>query len=190
MKFKKKILFFVALMSLLYCVNLIQGTYAKYISSATANADITIARWNILVNTQDIVANSNFTNRISPQFTGTSNIKPGVIAPTAEGTFIISIDGAQTDVSFEYTLDVDLASDNTVDDLEIVKYEIDGVEYNYSGSISNTILLNDYIRSNNITFYIRWKDGTGETMDNDADTAALVNGVAAFDVSLNVVQVQ
>ena len=97
MKIKRKIIFFISLMSLFYCVSLMQETYAKYVSSAGANAYLTVARWNVLVNNQDIVDNSNFTDTIVPTFAGTSNIKSGVIAPTAEGSFDITIDGTDTD---------------------------------------------------------------------------------------------
>ena len=191
MKIKRKIIFFLALMSLFYCVNLIHGTYAKYISSANANTDITIARWNILVNNQDILQNSNFTSTITPIFEGTSNIREGIIAPTSEGYFDVIINGDSTDVSFEYTLDVELSSLNTVDDLVITKYELNNVEHQFYGSIDNTILLNDYIKSNNIRFYVKWNDDAAtQTMSNADDTTAARNGVAAFDLSLNVIQVQ
>ena len=62
MKFKRKMLFFVALISLFYCVSIMQDTYGKYLTSAEANAELTIARWSILVNSQDIVNNSNFSD--------------------------------------------------------------------------------------------------------------------------------
>ena len=39
MKIKRKIIFFLALMSLFYCVSIMQGTYAKYITTASAEAD-------------------------------------------------------------------------------------------------------------------------------------------------------
>ena len=79
MKTKRKIAFFVALMSLIYCLTFMQDTYAKYISSATETAELTIARWSILVNNQDVVNQSNFSDTISPVFPGTTNIRSDVI---------------------------------------------------------------------------------------------------------------
>ena len=189
MKIKRKIVFFIALMSLFYCVSLMQETYAKYVSSASANAELTIARWNILVNSQDIVDNSNFSSTITPTFAGTTHIKNGIIAPTAEGYFDITINGSNTDVSFDYAISLSLASANTVSDLVITKYVIDNVEYNYSSGITGSILLNDQTRSKTITVYVKWDDTAAtETMDNEDDTAATVNGVAAIRVDVNVVQ--
>ena len=189
MKLNRKIFFFIALMSLFYCVSLMQETYAKYISSASATADLTVARWSILVNNQDIVDNSNFTNTITPQFAGTTHIKQGVIAPTAEGYFEIELDGTDTDVSFDYTISVGPADDNTVTDLKISRYVTDNVTYNYTGDITGTFLLNDQNKTKNITFYVEWNDDAlTETMDNFDDSAATIDGVAALEVTVNVIQ--
>ena len=191
MKLNKKIIFFLALMSLFYCVSLMQETYAKYISSAGANASLTIARWNILVNTVDIVNNSSFSSNIAPTFEGTSYIRNGVIAPTAEGYFEITINGADTDVSFTYTISLDIGATNTVDDLKITKYVMDNVEHNVTGDITGNILYNDATRSKTIRVYVEWDDDAQtETMDNEDDTAATRTGVATVDVTVNVVQMQ
>lgn len=193
MKLKRKIIFFLALMSLFYCITLMQDTYAKYISSAEASANLTIARWNILINNQDILQNSNFSNTITPEFLGTTNIKSGVIAPTAEGTFELVLNGTATDVSFTYTVSLEENPNNTVTDLVIKKYEIDGVEYQYNSStfITENILLNDTNKTRTIKFYVEWNDDAEtENMNNAADTAATYNGTAAFNVNVNVIQIQ
>ena len=78
MKINHRIKIFIALLSLLYLITLVQDTYAKYTSSANANTNITISRWNILVNDQDIKNNSNFTNTIKPTFEENENIASGV----------------------------------------------------------------------------------------------------------------
>lgn len=189
MKLKRKIVFFVALMCLFYCVSLMQETYAKYVSSATANAELTIARWNVLVNNQDIMNNSNFSNTITPTFAGTNHIRSGIIAPTAQGYFDITINGANTDVSFNYTVSLSLPTQNTVSDLVITKYAIGQTEYTYSSGVTGSILLNDAIREKTIRFYVEWNDDAAtENMDNADDTAATVDGVAAVKVDINIVQ--
>jgi preprotein translocase subunit Sec63 len=189
MKIKRKILFFVALMSLFYCVSFMQDTYAKYISSAAASANLTIARWNILINNQDIVNNSNFSSTITPTFEGTTYIKSGVIAPTATGYFDITINGQNTDVSFTYNISVSESNSNTVSDLVITKYVIDEVEYNYTTAITGNMLFDDTVKTKTIRFYVEWNDDDQtETMDNALDTTAANSGVAALDVIVNVIQ--
>lgn len=191
MKLNRKITFLLALLALFYCVSLIQSTYAKYLSTADADTNITIARWNILVNNQDISQNSNFSEVLEPTFTGNENIKDGVIAPTATGYFDITLDGSTTDVSFSYDISFSEAEDNTVTDLKITKYEIDGHSYTYNGPISGNILLNDQNRALTVRVYVEWVDQTDdETMTNVDDTTAANSGVAKFKVNVNVIQLR
>ena len=191
MKLNRKITFLLALLALFYCVSLIQSTYAKYLSTADADTNITIARWNILVNNQDISQNSNFSEVLEPTFTGNENIKDGVIAPTATGYFDITLDGSTTDVSFSYDISFSEADDNTVTDLKITKYEIDGRSYTYNGPISGNILLNDQNRALTVRVYVEWVDQTDdETMTNVDDTTAANGGVAKFKVNVNVIQLR
>ncbi len=191
MKLNRKITFLLALLALFYCVSLIQSTYAKYLSTADADTNITIARWNILVNNQDISQNSNFSEVLEPTFTGNENIKEGVIAPTATGYFDITLDGSTTDVSFSYDISLSEADDNTVTDLKITKYEINGHSYTYNGPISGNILLNDQNRALTVRVYVEWVDQTDdETMTNVDDTTAANSGVAKFKVNVNVIQLR
>ena len=191
MKLNRKITFLLALLALFYWVSLIQSTYAKYLSTADADTNITIARWNILVNNQDISQNSNFSEVLEPTFTGNENIKDGVIAPTATGYFDITLDGSTTDVSFSYDISFSEADDNTVTDLKITKYEIDGHSYTYNGPISGNILLNDQNRALTVRVYVEWVDQTDdETMTNVDDTTAANGGVAKFKVNVNVIQLR
>ena len=191
MKTKRKIIFFVALMSLLYCITLMQDTYAKYVSSAVENAELTIARWSILINDQDVVNESNFTDTISPVFNGSTNIASDVIAPTAQGYFELLLNGTNTDVSFQYTISID-TTDCAVDDLKITSYSIDGVTYQYNGSdVTGTILLNAQDKTADIIFNVEWDDNAStQTMDNAADTEAAQEETASFTVNVNLIQLQ
>jgi len=191
MKIKKKIMFFVALMCLFYCVSLMQATYAKYVTTADTNTDFTIARWNILINDQDIKENSNFTNLIVPEFNGTENIKEGVVAPTAEGYFDIVIDGNGTDVSYTYTLTIDYDNSNSVNDLIITKYTIDDINYVYTmgDPITDDVLVNAEDKTTSIRFFVKWNDDEEtQTMNNANDTLTTIDGNAAFRVNINVIQ--
>jgi len=51
---KKKFRLLLALIALFICLSSIEKTYAKYITSASGNTDITISRWNIKLNDFDI----------------------------------------------------------------------------------------------------------------------------------------
>ena len=191
MKSKRKIAFFLALISLFYSVSLIQKTYAKYITSATADADMTIAKWSIKVNEQDVLANNNFTSKIVPEYYGSDYVKDTVIAPTSSGYFDITIDGSETEVSYDYTINVTQATTNTVTDLKVIAYEIDSdgniLTYNDT-SITGTVNYSDESKSHNVRFYVLWIENDSESMNNAADTEASINGNAAFKVDVNVIQ--
>ncbi len=191
MNIKNKIKFFITLISLVYCISLIQDTYAKYVSSASGNATMSIARWNILVNDTDIKNNSNFTNTITPVFEGNENIANNVIAPTSTGYFDIVLDGANADVSFNYTINLDVDETSDVSDLVIEKYTIgsDPTEYTYDGTISNNIILTDINKTISYRFYVTWNDSETASMDNVGDTLA-AGGEAKISVSINFIQLK
>ena len=191
MNIKNKIKFFIALISLVYCISLIQDTYAKYVSSASGNATMSIARWNILVNDTDIKNNSNFTNTITPVFEGNENIANNVIAPTSTGYFDIVLDGANADVSFNYTINLEVDETSDVSDLVIEKYTIgsDPTEYTYDGTISNNIILTDINKTISYRFYVTWNDNETASMDNMSDTLA-AGGEAKIAVSINFIQLK
>lgn len=192
MRYGRKIVVFAALIALFYCVSIIESTYAKYLTTAVGTANMTFARWNILVNSQDVINNSNFSSTIQPDFTGTANIASGVIAPTAQGSFDIVLDMSEVDVSLDYTVSAALSSSNTVTDLRILSYTIDNVTTQYNGSFTNRLLVNAVNRTVTITFNVEWVEDLqdGAIMNNAADTAAATSGVAAIDVSVNFVQVR
>ena len=127
MKEKKYII--ISIIFIIIIASLIIGnTVAKYITSASSNADINIARWQVLVNNQDITSATTLNNVITPIFPGNENIANGVIAPTAEGYFDIVIDATNTDVSLSYEITISPNEDSIVTDLIMSGYSIDNGE--------------------------------------------------------------
>ena len=191
MNLKRKIRFFIALISLFYCVSLIQNTYAKYVTSADANTDITIARWNVLVNGQVVKNNSNFSSKITPVFAGNDNIAANIIAPTATGYFDIIINGNSTDVSFTYTVSLNNDVSSQVNDLKLVNYTLDGGTATdfVDSKVTGNVLLNDANKVHTIRVYIIWNDDSSTaTMNNTSDTSATQDGKAIMDVNINLIQ--
>ena len=48
--------------------------------------------------------------------------------------------------------------------------------------------LNEVNTSNTYRFYVQWDDSVNETMDNEDDTAATVDGVASVDINIQFIQ--
>lgn len=181
-----------ACVSLLILVDLVQDTYAKYVSSADANSNLTIARWAFTVNNQDIIANNNFSNTITPVFDQNTNIDNNVIAPTSTGHFDIVIDSSDVEVAFNEVITLSKSQSNTVSDLTFTGYTVNGGSLitfsNNNTTITTTHQLNEQNTVNTYRFFIEWTDGNNETMNNADDTQASINGVAAINVNINFIQ--
>ncbi len=188
----RKFRLLLACISLLVLVDLVQDTYAKYVSSADANKGFAIARWAFTVNNQDIIANNNFSNVVVPVFDQNANIDSNVIAPTSTGYFDITVDSSNVDVAFNEVITLSLADTNTVTDLVFTGYKINnGTLTNFannSTSITTTHALDEQTTINTYRIYIEWVDGENENMNNASDTQASVNGVAAVNVNINFIQ--
>lgn len=193
MNFKQRIFLLIAFISLFNCLNLIQNTFAKYSSDINASTNISIAKWNILVNNNDIKNNSDFSNSVVAVFTGNENISDGVIAPTAEGYFDISINVTNVDVSYKMNMDINVSNDSAVKDLIITGYSVNNGPINSLNTSSYTLTSNvsnlDTTRIYTYRFYVKWDDSENNTMNNEEDTNTTINsGKAKFDIVTSFIQ--
>ena len=186
----KLIIFFV---SILFLVGSVQETYGKYKSEADGTSTTSIARWNIIVNSQNIISNNQITNTLNPQFLNNPHIADGVIAPSAVGFFDVNIDCSQVDVSFNYSISTEVDPTSDVEDLKVIGYSVNGgAIIDYDGMLSDlneTIQVDAIEKTRNYRIYIKWEDETG-SMNNASETlAALANGNAKINVNINFSQV-
>ena len=180
--YKKFILLIILILILLLVFFLIQ-IFAKYLTSASGDTSMNIARWNILVNDISIKENTDITNTLSPVFPGNENIAPDIIAPTAEGYFDLNFDFSDADVSFEYEITTTVDPNSSVKDLVVTGYSVDNdqkVELTNNSSIKDTILLTDTINTRKIRVFVKWDDGDNASMDNSQDTIATTSGKPAL----------
>lgn len=190
---KKKLILLVVL-SIILCLFFVQESLAKYITTADETANISIARWKILVNDEDIRDENTVNTVINPVFLGNDNIAENIIAPTSEGYFDLIIDAREADVSFKYKISMSVNQNSSVKDLVATKYVVNGgepitMDIN-NQTIENTVLYGNNNSTINIRVYIVWNDGDGSLMDNSADTLATTSGHSAMmNVSLNFTQV-
>ena len=87
-------------------VAIIGGTYARFTSSGTANATVTLAKWNVKLNGQDI---SRETKNLDVALTFDNNqyVKEGKIAPGRTAHFDVELDPTGSEVAIDYTFKVD-----------------------------------------------------------------------------------
>ncbi len=187
----RKLRLIIAFVSLILLMDMIQDTYAKYVSSADATSEFTIARWAFLVNTQDVLVNSDFSTTITPVYDSNANIASGVIAPTSTGYFDIVVDYSDVGVSFDEVITLSLSDDNTVSDIRFTGYQKNNdpvVSFTNNTEITATHLLSEQTRTETYRVFIEWYDGNGENLNNADDTDASANGVASVDVNIQFIQ--
>ena len=199
MNHKKIYILLIGIIILLASV-IIGNTVAKYVTSTSSNADINIARWQVLVNNEDVTSAATLNNIITPVFPGNNNIAEGVIAPSAEGYFDIVIDATNTDVSLRYEVTTSANEESIVQDLVLSGYSIDNGERqeivedeNGNFKIQGDIRYNSQDKDVTLRVYIKWNDDTetGATMSNADDTSTTQEeeSVAKVNVNLKFIQI-
>ena len=79
----KKFSLAIAILWVLISFFIIQYTYAKYISGISTNANASIATWDLTLNTQDILTNSDFTQNLTLTFPGSTYYNANCVVPGA-----------------------------------------------------------------------------------------------------------
>lgn len=193
---KKRICFVLLLMSCSLCLCFMSSTYSRYVAGTTGNIDILFAKWQILVNNEDITDANVSSITITPTIEEDENVKADTIAPTSKGYFDIDVNPTNVDVSFRYTIDLDIDNED-IPDLMITKYAILPSDYEEGDTIEYTTLqeptiTDDLLYDNEtdnfafdsftIRIYFEWYEGEDEVMDDEADT---VFGIAAAEAAEN-----
>lgn len=199
---KFKVLIVIA--SLAITLSLMSNTYSRYVASSEGNVEIEFAKWQLLVNTVDVTSSSTSTISFEPVIESNDNVAKNKVAPSSIGHFDIEIDPTNADVSFTYTIDLDIASQN-VPDLMITKYAIlpenyiEGNKLDFNnlvdGKISNVMKYGtDNFKKTTLRIYFQWFEGQTEalteTMDDTTDTnvgyaAATEDTTFAINANIN-----
>lgn len=180
----KKFKVLIVIASLAITLSLMSNTYSRYVASSEGNVEIEFAKWQLLVNTTDITSASTSNISFEPVIETNANVAKNKVAPSSTGYFDIEIDPTNADVSFTYTVDLNIASEN-VPDLMITKYAIlpenyiEGNKLDFNnlidGKISNVMKYGTKdFKKTTLRIYFQWFEGQTETltetMDDTADT--------------------
>lgn len=191
------LLVFIAL-SLSLCI--MSNTYSRYVASATGDLEVAVAKWQILLNNNDITNNTSSTITLTPVVETNANVADNKIAPSSKGYFDIVVNPTNVDVSFDYSIGLSITNTD-MPDVMISKYAImdstykDGDELTYT-TISNGVITGSstYDKTKAYTpftvrVYFEWYEGTDEKMDDATDTTAGSNAATAntaFTVTANI----
>ena len=126
---KKRICFVLLLMSCSLCLCFMSSTYSRYVAGTTGNIDILFAKWQILINTQDITDQNNSNITITPTIEQNENIRENTVAPTSKGYFDIDIDPTNVDVSFRYSIDLEIDNEHKFTFLNFSQINFGAIRY-------------------------------------------------------------
>lgn len=184
----KFIIIFIAIVSVAF-VYLGQTSLAKYRKQTSAEINVNIAEWNIIVNNETINNKTVLTQAIVPSFTGNEYTKDSVIAPGSIGYCDIVINASKVDVDFIYELSTNIPQESSIPDLKITGYIINPtatntteIPYDESTPITGEIKKNS--GNNTIRIYIKWEEENG-TMNNQQDTAVAIDSDSKALISAN-----
>lgn len=197
---KQKIILF--LVSVLIFVLSINSAYARYASSTDGTVSTDIARWQILVNDENITTNKSSSLTITPVIDENENVATGKIAPGSTGYFDIEIDPTNVDLSFMYNISAEANEDSPITDLKVTHYSIFNEGADTSNLEKNTLVdnnLQQIKKYNNsvqnfkfdkqvIRLYFMWDDNSLSSSMNDEEDTEAANSIDDENnsVSINV----
>lgn len=182
----KRLKLLVVFASLSVTLGFMSNTYSRYVADATSDIKIGFANWQIKVNDSDISDGTVSTINIVPTMDTNTNIASNTVAPSSSGYFDIVIDPTNVDVSFDYTISIELLNEN-MPDLIITEYaflseesqNIDKIPLENS-TISDSFDINtDSYQPFTVRVFFKWYEGTDENMDDSSDT--LIGSDAAIN---------
>lgn len=198
MAMKFKILLVIS--SLALTLSLMSNTYSRYVADVDSNIDLLFAKWQILVNENDITNNTTTSINITPIMEENVNVAENTVAPSSKGYFDIDIDPSNAGVSFDYSINLNIEDEN-MPDLMISKYAVLDKDYNEGDQITTTTILNNTINGTvdynatahepfTVRVFFEWYEGVDEKMDDEADTnigyeAALNNKTLLVNASIS-----
>ncbi len=202
MTISKKIKIILLLLSLSLTMAFMSDTYSRYVADTTGDVEVQFAKWQILVNNEDITTGEAKSIDLQPVVIENEHIAANTFAPSSEGYFDIAVDPSNINVSFGYAISLEVLNKD-MPDLMITQYsyldkvgvegdkkDIDNTN-NVNGLIENAIKENVLYNKDKpfepftIRIYFKWFEGEGEKQDDKADTVIGMNAANATVEQLN-----
>lgn len=181
---KKRIKIILILLTISITLSFMSDTYSRYVEDTTSNIELSFAKWQILVNETDITNGTTSNIEITPIIEASNNVKANTIAPSSKGYFDILINPSNVEMSFDYTITIELLNQN-MPDILISKYAILDENYKEGNTITKLNIEDNEIKGTlkykneeenfifkpfTIRVFFEWFEGENEQMDNEADT--------------------
>lgn len=172
---KKRIKILIVFVALAFSLSIISTTYSRYVADANGDVALTFAKWQILINDEDITSGNVESIDITPTIIENENVAAGKLAPSSLGYYDIEIDVSNVETSFDMHITLD---NEDMADLKISGYSIDdGEEIEIEdGQIDESFDYDEDLETINIRIYFEWYDVDDDSeMDDDDDTSFVSN---------------
>ena len=195
----KKFKILLLLISSSLTLGLMSNTYSRYVANTTGDVELVFAKWQILLNNEDITNGTTSTLDITPVIEENQNIEDNTIAPSSKGYFDVNIDPSNVGVSFNYKVELKVLNED-MPDLMITKYAILDKDYIDGDEITTTNIENNIINGTldfdketenykfepfTIRVYFEWYEGLDEQM-NDEQDSKIGNDASINDTKLQI----
>lgn len=98
----------------------VNESYARYISSSSADTSADFKTWKILVNNTDITNNYSTTMNFTPTIISSSNVRGRKLAPGSTGYIDILVDSSS--VKTPYRMTMDTTKFGSIDNFKVIGY--------------------------------------------------------------------
>lgn len=148
---------------------LMGGTLAKYTTTVSGTGAADVAAWKIAFAHDSDAKTSDYTFTLADTGTNKTNVTANKVAPGSTGSFVVSIDGAGTEVAFDYTIKIDTANLNGVP----IKFYSDQSMTNEipSNGLTDSVTVDAASKKKEQTIYWAWDTTSTDTADTAIGTA-------------------
>lgn len=182
---KKRVKILIVFVALAFSLSIISTTYSRYVADANGDVALTFAKWQILINNEDITSGNVESIDITPTIVENDNVASGKLAPSSLGYYDIEIDVSNVETSFDMHITLD---NEDMADLRISGYSInDGEEIEIEdGQIDESFDYDEDLETINIRIYFEWYDvdDSNSEMSNEDDTS-FVNDNEEITITTN-----
>ena len=181
---KTRIKILIAIITLAFSLSIISTTYSRYAADATGDVTLDFAKWQILINGEDITSGDVRSLDITPNIIPNENVAAGKLAPSSLGYYDIEIDATNVETSFDLHLTLE---NEDMADLKIKSYTIDdGEEIEIEDNeINETFDYDEGFGVITIRIYFEWYDTENEEEMNDEEDNSYAATHDSITISTN-----
>lgn len=191
---KKRVFLIFACLWIIISLLIIRSTYAKYLTSIDGGTNVNIAQWNLILNKQDILQNSDFSSTLSLKVPKSDYYIEDYMVPGATGYYDLIIDSSNVSLPFRFHITCSVAENSDIKDAKIIGYSRNGnsqITYLDNSKKEITDSVSETVDTCSVRVYVKWIDNdSSETMNDTNDTSvAINNGNAIITTNISFEQI-